>query len=536
MGFKLKILILSLLLRLSSLSAQYSIAPIWCFGENAGLDFRTTLIKNFTSNISTAEGSAGATDINGNLIFYTDGATVYDKNFNVMLNGTGLFGSSSSSQSAIVLQHESQKKENQYYIFTLPEYAGSSGFCYSIVDMDNNGGLGEVIIKNKNIYGQLSEQMQPAMHANGKDYWIVIKGFQNTELYSFLIDKDGVQLKQTANFGNSVTNTIGCMRFNNSFSRVAYTCYDFSGYVEICDFDNSTGILSNLLIIDNLHDPYGVCFSPNGQLLYVSHLLTRKINQYDLSQYNKIDILNSAISLTSQSTAFGNINMAYDSILYVAAAGKNFISKISQPNIKGNGCNFVYNGTSLGNSTCNYGLPLFYKFYDKKKLDINILSLCFQDSIDFRCNLDEKTDTFYWLIKGDSVNLKISNKSQFKYKFNSNLLLDIKLVKGLDSITIKREIIDCNKDCNFKIPNVFTPNNDSINDYFEVKLKCSKHYNLSIFDRWGIKVFNSNSPQIMWNGNYNGRNCSDGTYYYILRYTDSYNRRQLINGVIQLIR
>ena len=84
------------------LSAQKR-TNIWYFGRNAGLDFSTGSPKFITDGqIYTSEGVASICDQNGNLLFYTEGTQIWNKNHAVMPNGSGLFGNISSSQSAIV--------------------------------------------------------------------------------------------------------------------------------------------------------------------------------------------------------------------------------------------------------------------------------------------------------------------------------------------------------------------------------------------------------------------------------------------------
>ncbi len=87
------------------------------------------------------------------------------------------------------------------------------------------------------------------------------------------------------------------------------------------------------------------------------------------------------------------------------------------------------------------------------------------------------------------------------------------------------------------VPNVFTPNNDGVNDVFHVTAGGLKTYNITIFNRWGEKVFEANSPNIDWTGNSQaGVEESDGTYYYILKATDYKNKDYNLDGYLQLIR
>lgn len=77
----------------------------WYFGYNAGLDFNTNPPTPLTNGaLNTAEGCAAVSDKNGNLLFYTDGSFVYDKNHNLMPNGAGLMGHPSSTQSLSLCQ------------------------------------------------------------------------------------------------------------------------------------------------------------------------------------------------------------------------------------------------------------------------------------------------------------------------------------------------------------------------------------------------------------------------------------------------
>ena len=68
-----------------------------------------------------------------------------------------------------------------------------------------------------------------------------------------------------------------------------------------------------------------------------------------------------------------------------------------------------------------------------------------------------------------------------------------------------------------EIPNVFTPNNDGFNDYFQVKYDGVQTYNLEIYDRYGKIVFSTNSPTKYWDGTYNGKPVPEGTYFYIVK-------------------
>jgi gliding motility-associated-like protein len=73
----------------------------------------------------------------------------------------------------------------------------------------------------------------------------------------------------------------------------------------------------------------------------------------------------------------------------------------------------------------------------------------------------------------------------------------------------------------YELPNVFTPNNDKENDYFEPlpKWKFVESIDLKIFNRWGNLVFTSTEPAILWDGinSVTNQYCPDGVYYYICK-------------------
>lgn len=68
-----------------------------------------------------------------------------------------------------------------------------------------------------------------------------------------------------------------------------------------------------------------------------------------------------------------------------------------------------------------------------------------------------------------------------------------------------------------EIPNVFSPNNDQLNDYFEVSTDGTTVYEFSVFTRSGTRIYHSISPSISWDGNsLDGKELKEGTYYYVI--------------------
>ena len=71
------------------------------------------------------------------------------------------------------------------------------------------------------------------------------------------------------------------------------------------------------------------------------------------------------------------------------------------------------------------------------------------------------------------------------------------------------------------IPNIFSPNDDGLNDSFAANFDASYpvlDYELKVFDRWGALVFLSNNPKEGWSGTVRNRQASEGVYVYMLRF------------------
>lgn len=90
------------------------------------------------------------------------------------------------------------------------------------------------------------------------------------------------------------------------------------------------------------------------------------------------------------------------------------------------------------------------------------------------------------------------------------------------------------------IPNVFTPNNDKVNDLFFLKASSLAEISMSIYDRWGNKVYellNATNGNVAWDGkNQAGTDCAEGTYYYILKATGKDDKAYEYKGNISLFR
>ena len=174
-----------------SLVAQNKQGNIWYFGEHAGLDFNTSPPSPLLDGqLNTYEGCTSIADKDGNLLFYSDGVTVYNKNHEVMENGSGLAGDPSGSQSGVIVPHPST--QDLYYIFTvgMPQ----DPFSFSIVDMSINNGLGKVTVKNTRLLFSATEKVTAVQKSDGSGFWIIsyASDYNKIGYYIFNLNEDGL--------------------------------------------------------------------------------------------------------------------------------------------------------------------------------------------------------------------------------------------------------------------------------------------------------------------------------------------------------
>ena len=230
----------------------------WRFGLNAGLDFNTTPPTPVsTSAMRAFEAGATVSDVNGNLLFYTNGGAIsavssyyggiWNRNDSLMPNGylgTLDFGCTSSKQSAIIIPHPGNPE--QYYIFVTSCFESNfnPGFAYHLVDMTADNGLGDVVVKNQFIYGNRNESMAAVKHCNGKDYWIAVLDDVMNAIQVFLVDSNGIDPTPRTTFPITYA-AFNCLKFSPDGKKLAYLSSTGVGKrIILHNFDNATGTVT----------------------------------------------------------------------------------------------------------------------------------------------------------------------------------------------------------------------------------------------------------------------------------------------------
>jgi gliding motility-associated-like protein len=88
-----------------------------------------------------------------------------------------------------------------------------------------------------------------------------------------------------------------------------------------------------------------------------------------------------------------------------------------------------------------------------------------------------------------------------------------------------------------EMPDIFSPNKDGFNDLFlPIRIKKVVSAELQIYNRWGSEIYRNGDVSTGWDGTHNGNKSAEGTYFWIVNYTDLDNVSFTINGYVTLFR
>jgi gliding motility-associated-like protein len=376
-------------------------ASNWYFGNSAGLKFNDNgTVTSLTDGQAIMQaGCATISDKNGNLLFYTDGGTIWNRNHQIMANGTKLLGGLHfQTQSSIILPKPNSN--NLYYLFVINDDDYNHGHSYSVIDMNGDYGLGEVTSeKNIPLYLPPSRKLTAVKHANNKDYWIVTQTRLDGIFYCYLLTENGVN-------PNPIQNTIGQYQYDFIIDGGMKLSPD-GKKLAVCrgnelilyDFDSNTGIISNEEIIfsRNFYNSSSfdsVEFSADSKVVY--GLIVSVLVQVDLKKtsngYNVYDF-----PVYNYPSA---IQLGIDNKIYISDRSNYELSLINSPSVIGSGCNYQKKAIILDRGTPILGLPNFCVSYFNASIQYQ--NSCFNEAVAFSYTNNSTVSSILWDF-GDGV-------------------------------------------------------------------------------------------------------------------------------------
>ena len=437
-------------------------ASHWYFGNGAGLIFDTnsgTVLSTnaATSTISTSEGCSSISDLNGNLLFYTDGRNVWDKNHIIMPNanynaGTGLLGDPSSTSSGLIIPKPGNT--DQYYVFTVDEphhqnafafpnqgpanvsgnaigsydSGGSvpsaddgfnNGLAYTLVDLTLNSGDGDVVTSEKNIQlltydpndqsqaaYKCSEKITAVEHNDGQSYWVLTQ-FIN-KFYAFRVDDSGVNpMPVTTTISPSITvqgyrrNGIGYMKASPDGSKIA-VCHRQNGNSEGQNSSNTGSVW--LYDFDNetglISNPLNIYPNSGPYGVEFSPEATKLYVTSDDSVFQfDLEAPNPAATISTVYSGFdfiGALQLGPDGKIYAAnTENQGALDIINAPEELGVLCDYNNAGIALAPGTfAVIGLPPFIQSFFLASIVVE--NNCFGESTQFNVSTSQTFDQILW--------------------------------------------------------------------------------------------------------------------------------------------
>ncbi len=420
-------------------------ANVWYFGQNAGIDFnQLPPIPLDDSNMNAPEGCSAISDRNGNIIFYTDGQNVYNKNHVLIADDIG--GDPGSSQSVVIVPVPGD--ETLYYIFTTMEVHGSNVYrmSYSLFDLKENNGDGDVVQRNNQLFSRSTERI------TGTANWVIAHEYGNNTFRAYPITMQGIGQPVLTSIGSdhvttSEINGRGYMKLGNDFKlAVALSEPGVYNVVEVFDFDPTTGRLSNFRRLDTGETDgqvYGVEFSPAGNKLFASIQGTpSKLIEFAFDSLGIGYIKPPPIDAPG---LIGALQTGPDGQIYIAFDNRNTLGTI-QANEDTTQVSFVnFDGFALaGGTQSRLGLPNFIQNLGTpvQPPGISASGLCFGSPTTLTGTGTSSIDEYAWFIR-DAANQLIhsTNDQQFDFEFPApgdyNLTLGVTNRCGLDTTLVQ---------------------------------------------------------------------------------------------------
>lgn len=353
-------------------------ANTWYFGYMNGLDFNSGYPVYLPDCPRWLGFTTSVSDTNGNLLFFTDGQTVWNKDREIMQNGDGLHGDWIIRQPAVICNDPGNPE--RYYLFTVGSLDVYKGLEYNIIDMSLDNGRGAIIEKNVVVSsGQFAKHKITAVRqANNLDWWIITR-FQepnNPNAWaSFSLTSSGLNPVPVISPAYHL-NTMQCGPVKVSHDRkklisVQTGNANSHGSFDVCDFDKNTGIISHKFHIKEHCDAcfgiYGMEMAPDSKLLYISfdalHLVPPNqhftfIYQYDLTITDSLDFLNSRLTISTNSSA-SDLQLAPDGKIYVTTTALDplqgrYLGAIHNVWKRGIFCNYEISSVEVGTPNNNF--------------------------------------------------------------------------------------------------------------------------------------------------------------------------------------
>lgn len=327
--------------------------------------------------------NASICDTSGNLLFYSNGLTIGNRNHDTLENSenfnpgwaTDFYEPIGMGNCQGVLILPDPGDEKRYYVF---HESGESFIAYnmyqvqplhlsySVIDMNLDGGMGGVVDSLKNKYAVVDTLLWGGLtavkHANGRDWWVIAHRFYTDKYYKFLVTPQGLLGPYEQVIGSNLMYDVGVQAtFSPDGSK--YCISNHNGWFDYMSFDRCTGEFSNpISVVSPDSFFYGSSFSPNSRYIYASSLTN--LYQYDTWDINMssnvVHIAAWDSFVDPAPVLFFMHQLAPDGKIYLSTFNSSlYFNVIKSPDSLGLSCDFQPHSFNLTFPEYNHNLPSF---------------------------------------------------------------------------------------------------------------------------------------------------------------------------------
>ncbi|MEQ9187925.1 MAG: gliding motility-associated C-terminal domain-containing protein [Cryomorphaceae bacterium] len=429
-------------------------ADYWYFGDHAGLHFGVSPMTIFDGNHSNGRAISSVSDFDGILQFYSRDTLIWNRNHEVMPNGSGISSSSYSGQISCVPYADST-----FLLFTLdfnsiiPFPSSLANLYYHEISMDLELGLGDVSSSTKNVFLQdsLTTKIASVPKCGAFGHWIIARSGANTNIYSYEVTELGLNSTPVISSGMVIPDSCcrkdGYIRPSPNGEHVIIS-HPYPSSLEFFDFDRTNGALTPNFTLDFSTSgmlAYGLEFSSSGAYLYCSLLDLTGANpsgaiiQFNVEAYDSASIISSLDTVFSSALVEG-IQRGPDEKIYLTTVDS-FLSIIHFPDVESPGCDFEENAISLNGLAAGSGLPNFNSFLLSNPVADQFI--CAGDSIYFSYP-DSCVESVRWTLfnsENEILDTSSSFNSAFVFSDTGDFKVTLMVQQGLDTTEYTGEVV-----------------------------------------------------------------------------------------------
>ena len=390
----------------------------------------------------------------GALLFYARGKTIWDnKHWIIAKDIRSKYGS--QGQQALPIPGNSSL---HYFFHTAPmgsfipkpgESNHNNGLFYTIINTAAKVRSKKIVKKNIHIKAGVIPTISTMLHANQRDYWLVVRDTINT-FYAYLVTTQGIANKPVkSSIGDMIdlrkSFILSQLIFSPPGNTLALT-YHNDNTIRLFNFDDKTGKISRprKLTLKERKYIYKLAFSPSGKKLYALAADNPTKPEYEFLYHFNLLKGERALIASNKSIpktpnlGFSGLQLAKNGKIYIAQKNYQYLGVINFPEGNKKTCNYTPNSIDLKGRIVQGSLPSFPPFYFRVTEKVGI-GIPFKRNIEFAPGQAIIRTKYYKLIndiaeflkKNPKTSIQITGHTDNVGQFKSNLLLSKKRAQAV---------------------------------------------------------------------------------------------------------